>query len=232
MNISIETKALKSFLYGILSCKCPVTEKTEKKLFNHFYAVSDQQISDFNPVLSIADENPERTPIHNLFDLCAGSRDNPNEFTITLNDVLRYLGSVTHYNMVVSGHPGIEFSNPGLLVSHLLLPVIPDQRKEGVSVKYEREDIRIRFDSVFWPEGSGAGGEDYAMHMGVVVCRLTKEQAKMLHMHQAMIRGFAEAAGRISMVDFRDLPPYGDHVSQVIERFQRNMPAGPASLSK
>ena len=36
MNIRIEREALRTVLYGILSCQCPVTAKTETALFREF----------------------------------------------------------------------------------------------------------------------------------------------------------------------------------------------------
>ena len=219
MNITIETKALKTFLYGILSCKCPVTKETEKKLFKFFLK---KESMDYLSILAIADKNPERTPIHNLFDFCTWARDDLASFTITANEVLRYLGSSFHYNMVVSNNPGIEMANPGLLLSHVLVPVFIRNNESGIYAIYENKHAPTCFKSIIIPEDLEMDCERYALHMGVVLCGLSGKQADMLNSHQALIKDFSELAGRVKTIDFKNLPPYGNHFSQVIERFKRN----------
>ena len=221
MNIIIETKALKTFLYGILSCKCPVTEETEKKLFKLFFKAEHREIMDYLAILAVADKNPERTPIHNLFDFCVWAKDDPFSFVITVNDVLRYLGSSFHYNMVVSNHPGIEMTNPGLLLSHVLVPVSVRKNERNIYAIYENKHATTCFKSIIIPKDLEMEHELYGLHMGVVLCGLSGEQADMLISHQILIRDFSEVAGRVETVDFKKLSPYGDHFSQVNDRFKR-----------
>ena len=222
MNITIETKALRIFLYGILSCKCPVTKETEKKLFKIFFQSEHRESIDYLSILSVAEKNPERTPIHNLFDFCTWASDDPFSFVITINDVLRYLGSSFHYNMVVSNHPGIEMANPGLLLSHVLVPVSIRKNKSNIYAIYENKYTITCFKSIIIPEHLEMAHEQYALHMGVVLCSLAEKQVDMLNSHQALIKNFSKVAGCVKRVDFKNLPPYGDHFSQVIERLRRN----------
>ena len=222
MSRAIESEALRTFLYGILSCKCPVTPETEQRLFDAFRASENQSHADYDAVVSIADTNPERTPIHNLFDFCAWARDDPSSFTITANDVLRYLASSFHYRMVTAGSPGVETENPGLLLSHILIPVSVRTAPAGFSAVYETGDTEVRFSPVVVPEPLEMTYEHYALHMGVVLCGLSEEQTRMITAHQALITDFQAVAGRVETVDFTGFPPFGDHSAQVLARFRRN----------
>lgn len=223
MKIFIETKALRTFLFGILSCKCPVTRETEKRLFDLFFKAGQKEQLDFLPFLAVADRNPEKTPIHTLFDFCAWARDDVTSFTITGNDVLRYLGSSFHYHMVVSNNPGIEMANPGLLLSHVLVPVSIRKKDGGAYASYESNPASICFKSIVRPGDLETDHEQYGLHMGVLVCSLSEKQVDMLNFHQILIKDFFDVAGRVKIIDFKNLPPYGDHFSQVVKRFNRNM---------
>ena len=177
---------------------------------------------DYLSFLSLADKNPEKTPIHTLFNFCVWAKDDPSSFTITVNDVLRYLGSSFHYHMVVSNHPGIETQNPGLLFSHVLVPVSIAEKNKTGCVKYSDQDIETRFSSVILPKSTGLDHGCYAHHMGVLIAGLSATQAFMLKQHQSIIKEFSTIAGKTEIVDFRSIFPYKDHFSQVVERFNRN----------
>ena len=222
MTTAIESKALRTFLYGILSCKCPVTPETEQRLFDAFRASENQSHADYDALVSIADTNPEPTPIHNLFDFCAWARDDPSSFTITANDVLRYLASSFHYRMVTTGSPGVETENPALLFSHILVPVSVQAAPDGFSAVYENRDTQVRFSPVVVPETLEMTHEHHALHMGVVLCGLSEEQTRMTMAHQVLIKDFQAVAERVEAVDFTRFPPFGDHLAQVLARFRRN----------
>ncbi|MDD9301958.1 MAG: hypothetical protein HUK40_06265 [Desulfobacter sp.] len=221
MNIKIETEAFKTFFLGILSCKCPVTPETEKKLFDFYSGAAHQNTLDFNGILAIADKNPKPTPVHHLYDFCAGSKDDPFCFTITANEVLRDLGSRLHYNMVVSNHPEIESENPGLLISHLLLPVTIEKKGNQCEAMYANQEVLVRFSPVIMPIKSKLDSNEYAHHMGMILCGMSREQAEMLKAHQRLIKGLKEIAKASGNIDLRALPPYGDHLSQVVKRVSR-----------
>ena len=97
MQVKIEKKGLKTLLYTLLSCRCPVTEDTEKMLFREYFRVQDSEMIDFTSILRIADKNPQKTPIHLLFEFCSYSKDDLSSFAITHNDVIRYLCTNYHF---------------------------------------------------------------------------------------------------------------------------------------
>ena len=132
----------------------------------------------FQPFLDIVDTNPQKTPVHNLFEFCFCSRDEPLNFVITVNDVLRYLGSAVHYNMVLSNNPGIVTENPELLVSHLLLPMTVASTGDRETAVYETEHARIFFSPVFAPRRYNAGAWNVCRFIWVfVISGITQEQA-------------------------------------------------------
>ena len=220
MNYFIETEAIKALLLGILSCKCPVTTETEKKLFDEFSRKKQSDTVSFTPFMAIADSNPQRTPVHNLFELCACSKDDPLHFTISVNDVLRYLGSLVHYNMVVANNPGITEENPVLLVSHLLLPAELTLAGDDSRAVYKTSCAEITFAPVLVPASLPENSAMYAVHMGMIVAAISKEQAEMIHAQQSLINGFDALTENIHQVDLTSLEPYGDHLAVVRERYR------------
>ena len=220
-NIRIETHALKMLLLGILSCKCPVTLETEKRLFAHYFEHCDSPVQDYEPVLAICDENGQKTPFHNLFEFCASNRDDPGHFTIAANDVLRFLGSFFHYNMVLSNHPDIMVENPELLASHILVPVSLVQKGETICGIYQNSRILLEFTPVIQVDTEPKDQDFYALHMGLVLGRIDTEQAAMLKEHQLFLNGFSDAVLPLKQIHLTRLAPYGDHAALTRERVQR-----------
>ncbi len=209
-------------LYSILSCKCPVTEETEKILFSLYDSVREQTAFDYQAVRGIADNNPQRTPFHNLFDFCTWAKDDPFSFTVSCNDVLRFLGSSFHYGMVASNNPGAENTNPELLVSHLLVPVSLKNQGKKAGAVYTGRNTEIVFGPLVVPADIAPDAPFHAHHMGVIVSELTAGQKKMLDSHQELIPDFPLVLRSAGDVDFESFPPYGNHHLQIRERFKEN----------
>ncbi|MBU2511106.1 hypothetical protein KJ966_07200 [bacterium] len=222
MTIKIETPALGAFLFGILSCKCPISEENEQRLFTKYQQSRGTTEVDFSPFLEISKQNIQRTPIDNLFDFCSYAADDPASFNITGNDVLRYLGSGYHYKMVLAANPDIETTNPGLLFSHILTPVRLSLQGNKPCVLYEDPQCTIQFNSVIIPDELLHTDGFYGHHMGVIISRLTDEQAKMVFDHQALIDGLSAVKKSIKEIDFKKIRPYGNHFDSVVKRFNRN----------
>ena len=223
MTIMIETAAYRAILLGTLSCKCPVTQETEAAFFEEYFRISESQVVEFTKIKSIADSNPANTPVHNLLEIASYGHDDPTDFTITIGDVLRALGSQFHFkNMVENLTKMIVPDVPSLLVSHLLVPASLVAFEGNVRAVYASPSGEILFDNIFVPPDIEWNEDDvYAVHMGTVICALLPSQVENLHAHLGMVTDFEHLCSQCSSVDFKDFQFYGDYYHQVEERFQR-----------
>ncbi|MEW5722261.1 MAG: hypothetical protein AB1896_04085 [Thermodesulfobacteriota bacterium] len=227
MTLSIDLEAWRMFLFTVLSCRCPVTLETEQAWFGEYFrrVEAGEDRAGLAALLAAADRNPARTPLHNLFDLCSYSREDPSDFNVSPGDVLRCFGSKFHYDGVAAGLAGQETRDaPAYLVCHLLTPV-KAARPTGRSgeAEFRFEGRRVVMKNVFFPPVLDLGGEEtLAVHMGTVLGVLSPAQALMVTRHLALIPGFASLVGAAGTVDFRDFQPLGDHRAEVEARFRRH----------
>ena len=223
MTIMIETAAYKAILFGTLSCKCPVTQETEAAFFKEYFRICDLKTVDFAKIKSIADGNLAKTPIHNLLEIASYGHDDPTDFTITTGDVLRALGSQFHFNSMVGNLNYRTVRDvPSFLVSHLLVPARLVVFKNTVLARYASPSGEIHFENVFVPPDLEWNKDDeYAIHMGTVICTLLPFQVKNLNAHLALIADFEYLCSQCSRIDFKDFQLYGDYQRRVQARFQR-----------
>ncbi len=228
MNYQIDLSALRIILFATLSCRCPVTEETERALFQEYFRLKKQgdPLVSFDSILEIADRNPQRTPIHNLFHFCSYSKDEPSSFTIVPNDAIRYLCSKYHFDAVQGSREMTEIQDKASYhVSHLLLPIRLDRESNSSVAVFINGDHSIRFLDIFFPpELTQEETPDYAIHMGTVLCPLTRHQVCMIEAHLKLIKEFTPMASQVQVVSFRSYGPSGDHRTQVATRFNRHYP--------
>ena len=222
MPVFMERDAFKAILYGALSCRCPVTRETEVRLFHEYFQWIDPQARSFAPIWDIVNQNPSRTPIHNLLEMASYGHDDPDDFTITVGDAIRVLGSKFHFNNLVRGlDPLVVKDVPSFLVSHMLVPARLSQETDSVRAVFSFDGKEILFDPVFFPPDIvWYDNSLYGVHMGTVICPLTKNRAAGLGRHLAMIPEFPMLCSRVSRVDFKDFQYYGNYHNQVRERFR------------
>jgi hypothetical protein len=223
MSVGIEVDAYKAILYGTLSCKCPVTEETERALFEEYFRCKSENIVDFAPIKAIADRNPARTPVHNLFEIASYGHDDPTNFTITQGDALRALGSKFHFNNLVSSLDHLIVRDvPSFLVSHMLVPARLARFEDRIQAFHAFDGREILFAHVFFPPDiKWDENRLYAVHMGTVICSLTPDQADGLSAHLNVINDLTPLRSQVFRVDFRDFQYYGDYYRQVETRFRR-----------
>lgn len=226
MKYHIDLHALRTILFGTLSCRCPVTEETERALFREYFRLKGQgdEVVGFNPILEIADRNPERTPLHNLFHFCSYAKDDPSCFVITQNDVIRYLGSKYHFDMVDGSLEVMKVSDKeSYLASHMLLPVLLDRQEGYTTAIYRKGEHSTRFFHVFFPpEVQWHEAAHYGLHMGTVLGTLSPAQVQMVEAHLALIKDFPPLISHVPSVDLCAFEPSGDHLAQVTTRFRRH----------
>lgn len=219
----IEVAAYKAILFGTLSCRCPVTLEIESAFFEEYYRIRNSQITEFAPIKAIADRNPVKTPVHNLLEIASYGHDDPTDFTITLSDVLRALGSQFHFNNMIGNLNHMTVRDvPSFLVSHLLVPMRLALLGERIQAIYTFKRQKIFFKNIFVPTDI-KWDEDtlYAVHMGTVICSLSPVQAENLQAHLDLISDLEHLCSQFERVDFSDFQYYGNYYRQVKDRFQR-----------
>lgn len=228
MKYQIDLSALRTILFATLSCRCPVTEQTERALFQEYFRLKKQRdpLANFDTILEIADRNPQRTPIRNLFHFCSYSKDDPFSFRIVPNDSIRYLCSKYHFDMVQNSLEMTEVSDKtSYHVSHMLLPIRLSRETNSAAGVYFNGEHSIRFLDIFIPpELEKEETSYYAIHMGTVLCSLAQSQAFMIDAHLGLIREFAPMVSKVRSVSFRSFGSSGDYRAQVANRFKRHYP--------
>lgn len=223
MDITIETPGLQTLLHSMLSCRCPVDEPTERALFKVYFSVRDRDTVDFNEMVQIADENPEPTPVHFLRDFCVYLQDDPSNFTITHNDVLRYFSTTYHLNRMKALNPLLVREPAAYLFSHLLVPVrvsVVDGKAEAIC---KINDFSIRSKNIFMSSEFPPIVEAYyGLHMGAIVTTLSKAQARMIEGHLTVFDEIPFLARHVTHVDFCDFQHYGDYRADVAARYARH----------
>lgn len=223
MKIMIEKAGLQTLLHSMLSCRCPVTEKTERALFHAYFGVKEQALIDFNRILAVADTNPVATPVHFLRDFCVYLQDDPTEFTITHNDVLRYFCTTYHLNRMSGLNPMTVQHPADYLVSHMLLPVVLTSEDGNLGAAYANGYHVIRFQNIFLSsEFNRPVGTLVGLHMGTVVTALTEAQALMMNSHLKLFDTFPFLAEQVTAVNFKSFENYGDYRANVVMRYQRH----------
>jgi hypothetical protein len=228
VKYQIDLSALRTTLFATLSCQCPVTEQTERALFQEYFRLKKQRdpLVNFDTLLEIADRNPQRTPIHNLFHFCSYSKDDPSSFKIVLNDSIRYFCSKYHFDMVQMSQELTEVSDKtSYHVSHMLLPIRLSRDTNGPAGVYFDGEHSIRFSDIFIPpELEREETSYYGIHMGTVLCPLAQSQVRMVEAHLKLIKEFAPMVSKVPAVSFRSFGSFVDYRAQVANRFKRHYP--------
>ncbi len=227
MKIMIETKAIQTLLYGTLSCQCPVTPKTEEAWVGRWREISGEEITPIEPFMRIADANPHKTPLHIFVDFCTFSKENPDDFTISQDDALRYFSSVYHFDRILDAfNPLSVFDSPSHLVGHMLLPVKLEEKpsSEDLECSFSLDGRSITFKHVVLPpdvrETSAEGW--YGFHFGSILTGINERQKQMVEAHLLRIEGFRSLLGKVREVDYRDYQSFGNYHDRVVRRYERN----------
>jgi len=224
MSQTIESAALKTMLIGLLSCKCPVTETTEKALWARFFSEEGKGVLDLPPFMDIVHKNPQVTPLHHLSEFCSYGHDDPQTMHISHSDVLRYFCSRFHYRGM-SAHidPMVVRDLPSFLVSHMMIPATLVDVAEGIMrVDLPVEKGAIHFTHVaFVPDMEQIPGSVYGVHMGGALTGLDDRQIMTCWNHLAF-KEFEFLAQYVEHVDFRLFQHLGNHQQRIEERISRN----------
>ena len=223
MSLTIEKEALKTVLYSTLSCRCPITEETESRLFQAFQELDDRPVVDLALFMAIADQDPVPTPLHIFKEFCSYSKEDPNDFAITHDDAIRYFSSKFHFDRVVQGlDPLIVNDTAGFLVGHMLTPVRYGNVEETGRAVFSMGECIVTFSNLFVPPAWDGTSEDWVgVHLGAIVTGLSEDQAQMALRHLAVNQAFPKLLHGLTEVDYHDFQEYGDYRSIVENRFKR-----------
>ncbi len=221
MNIRIEREALRTVLYGILSCQCPVTAKTETALFREFKSAGGKLLS-LRPYMDIASRNPVKTPLQLFVEFCSFSQGNPLSFVIRQDDALRYFSARYHFDRMTGSLDPLAITDPSAhLTGHMLLPVLPGERKKEFVFSWKGKRILLK--DVYIPREyrSDATG-CFGLHFGTILTRLDTRQKRMVELHLESIPEFSIMAERVECIDYARYQGLGDYSSRIASRFERS----------
>lgn len=225
-NIKIETTALKTILYGILSCQCPVSEKTESSLFAEYRKTPEEGTVAIAPFLTIADTNPVKTPLHLFVEFASLYREDPFEFTITQDDALRYFSTRPHFDRMLGPINPLTIYDPAShLVGHMMLPVSPGEKDGEYRFEHEGHVIHLKH-IVLPPDIAKQKVEDYGVHFGMILTTIDARQKTMLHSHLQFIKEFPQLLERVSEIDYTSYQGLGDYHMHIKRRYERVFPKG------
>ncbi|POR04687.1 hypothetical protein AU468_02955 [Alkalispirochaeta sphaeroplastigenens] len=225
MGIMIEYGAVRTVLYGTISCQCPVTPETDQALFTALGQVPPRERREDHPLplepfLEAATQNPVKTPLQLCAEFASFSRDDPREFTLTRGDALRYFSCRYHFDRMLQGLRPLEVHHlPSFLTSHMILPVTP---ADETTVLYQpaRGDRSITFTPVFAPPSIGLSpGKLYGLHFGMILTELSPDQAELVELHLARIPELQSLMREVSRVDFSAFPGSENHFLRVRQRW-------------
>lgn len=227
MDIMIEKKGLQTLLNMLLSCKCPVTGETEKALFEQYHRVKTQDLIDFSEMLRVTDINPQPTPLHLVAEFCSYSQDNPQKFTITHNDIIRYSCTGQHfYHFLTAVDPLVVKDTANFMLAHMLVPATLRGNGEDIEAVYNVRDHQVRFLNILLPPDIPRQDDAvYGVHLGTALTLLDDDQMLMVNRHLDNIRGFSLIAKEVQAIDYRDFQRYGNYQEQVRQRILKNFPS-------
>ncbi|WP_319559310.1 hypothetical protein [Marispirochaeta sp.] len=221
-NIRIEKSALKTVLYGILSCQCPVTAETETALFQEFNSDEGELLS-LGPYLDIASRNPAKTPLQLFVEFCAFSQGNPFSFVIRQDDALRYFSARYHFDRMAGSLDPLTITDPSAhLTGHMLLPVSPGEGENEFVFSWKGKRILLKGVYIPGEYRSDATG-CFGLHFGTILSPLDARQQRMVELHLESIPEFSIMAERVEFIDYARYQGLGDYSSRIASRFQRSV---------
>ncbi len=231
---TITKKALKTVLYTMLTCPCPVTEATEKAFFKHYHE-SQGDVLDFQGVFDVADKNPDYTPVHLFRNFYVDGLEDFREFAMEQRDVLRYFASRYHYGRSVEHYDPLRhhMNASAYLLSHTLIPVEFSPTSRVVAAEWNYKDGSIRFENnVLFPGLVEEASEECiseegkywgALHLGGIVTLLNAEEVDSMNRRLCDMENFMVMARELDVVDSSKLYKGTNHTTDILERAGRHM---------
>jgi hypothetical protein len=224
MSITIESIALQTVLFGILSCQCPVGEEVENALmteFRHNGKQKDRAVIDLTPYQRIADRNPVKTPLHGFTAFCSWYQDDPQNFQIRHEEAIRFFSSGYHFEHAVAAVNPLTITDPTAhMVAHMLIPMTLTADGAGAQTTFGGKTLSWR--NLFCPPGIVLKpGEQAGVHLGMVITPLSRAQAETVRAQLNAIKEMAGLIERVQDIDFSRYQTLGDYRSHIASRYKR-----------
>lgn len=225
MYFKIDRTAFKYLLNVLLSCRCPVSEDTEAKLVNYFKSTAGKDVVDYEPVISIANEEGE-TVFHRLREFCTYSIDHFSfDPIISVNDVLRHFCTAYHWHVVeealAKSYRSIN-NIPSWFISHMLLPVKLNTHQGEIIGTFIDSLGSLTLRNLFLPlDLQTKEGSLFCVHFASVIGEISSSQFELVGNHLAEILDFQKLRNQVSDINFHNFQRFGDYKSFCRERYEK-----------
>ena len=224
MKFQIERMAFKFLLNVLLSCRCPVSDNTEKKLINYYKRSAGKDVVNYESILKIAEKEGKETVFNKLREFCLYSiNDFSKNRTILVNDILRHFCTAYHWHVVEESLPHTykDLTDiPSWFVSHMLLPVELSANGGTIQGTFIDSEGYIVLRNLFLPSDLKIReGSLYCVHFASAIGEISLQQSKLLRNHLAEIPDFQNLRKQVFEIDFHNFQRFGDYTSFCKERF-------------
>ena len=216
MDISINQKAYYILLKVLLSCRCPVSDNTEKKLINYYKKNSEKRHISYDTIINLADQEEDETVFHRLkeFVICSVN-DLSKGYEITVEDVLRHFSSIYHWKVVINGLQNSYkkvIHIPSWFISHMLLPIDIQTNKGQYQISCTLNNLTINLNNLFIPSDlSISSNKYYCAHFASVISDISRAQYKLLQQQANEIPQFELFYKGIEIIDYLNFQRYGNY---------------------
>ncbi len=225
MTLTINPKAYFILLKVLLSCRCPISDKTERKLIKYYKVNSKKRSINYDSVIKYADEEGDETVFHRLKDFCIWSNNDLHKgYEITVEDVLRHFSSTFHWNVIANSlHSSYKkvIHIPSWFVSHLLLPVKIQINKSEHQILFLMKDHSLQLNNLFIPPNLSINrNKYYCVHFASVISDISLDQFEMLRQQVNEIPQFNLFYRDIEEIDYLNFQRYGNYSMFCKERYE------------
>jgi len=224
MSLAINLKAYFILLKILLSCRCPVSDKTERKLIRYYKSNSRKGNVNYDAIIRIADEEEDETVFHRLKEFCVCSIDDLREgYEIRVEDVLRHFSSSYHWKVIeTSLHSSYKkvIHVPSWFVGHLLLPIKIQSNKNEPEISFLLKTHSVRLNSLFIPSNLSINpNKYYCVHFASVISDISFAQFEMLRQQLNEIPQFSLFCKDIKEINYLNFQRYGNYYAFCQQRY-------------
>lgn len=225
MKVRIDREALDLTFRTLLSCKCPVTDKQERQLFELLSGMKSGDTLDYGLVLAVFKPN-ENTVFRRLHDfsvwMAPASAEN---FTITREHAVRHFACSFHWHQVVadsmSGAYKMVLSVPTWFMGHMLLPArITEVAGGTINAVYEYDGGSIDLTSLFAPNSyEPKVGEMWGVHFAALLDRISPEEEQLVRMLTETNPLLVQFRDDVDTIDYKNFERHGDYLAICQKRY-------------
>jgi len=216
MSLTINSKAYFILLKVLLSCRCPVSDKTEKKLIRYYKSNYRKRSLDYDTIINIANKEEDETVFHRLKEFCiCSANDLRRGYEITIEDVLRHFSSSYHWKVIENPlHSSYKkvIHIPSWFVSHLLLPIKIRNNKDRSEISFSNDNHTIQLKNLFIPSNLSISAKKYyCVHFASVISDISSAQFEMLRQQLNEITLFNLFCKDVKEIDYLKFQRYGNY---------------------